>query len=112
MNVEPRWKNPERLSKRRSQVKYAKARAEVIERSQGRCEAAVSSVCRGRGDQAHHVRRRSQGGSDDPSNLKWVCDACHGHIHAHPAEAESVGLLKRSSFDPAPGLVRVEKVTR
>ena len=102
----------QKRSKRAKAVKYAQARAEVIERSGGRCEAAVEGVCRGGGDQAHHVRRRSQGGQDDPSNLKWVCDACHGHIHANPTAAEALGLLRRSSFDPAPGLVRVEKVKR
>ena len=102
----------QKRSKRAKAVKYAQARAEVIERSQGRCEAAVEGVCRGPGTQAHHIRRRSQGGTDDPSNLLWVDGACHTEIHRLPAWAESVGLLRRSSFDPAPGLVRVEKVDR
>lgn len=111
-DVTPRWKNPERRSKRRNAARYAQARAVVYDRSGGQCEALIEGVCLSRGDQAHHVRRRSQGGSDDPSNLKWVCDACHGHIHANPAAAEELGLLRRSSFSPAPGLVRVEKVKR
>ena len=100
----------QKRSKRAKAVKYAQARAEVIERSQGRCEAACEGVCAGRGDQAHHVRRRSQGGKDEPGNLLWVCHRCHGHIHAHPATSMALGLLEFSSFDPAPGLISVTKV--
>lgn len=101
----------QKRSKRRDATRYAQARAVVFERSQGRCEASVEGVCLGRGDQAHHVRRRSQGGQDDPSNLLWVCRACHDHVHRNPAEAVELGLLV-SSFSPAPGLVSVEKVNR
>lgn len=99
-------------SKRRDAAKYAQARAVVFERSQGRCEASVEGVCLGRGDQAHHRRRRSQGGADDPSNLLWICNPCHTWAHSYPTQAEALGLLERSSFDPAPGLVSVQKVAR
>lgn len=100
----------QKRSKRRKAVRYAQARAEVIERSQGRCEAAVEGVCLSRGDQAHHKRRRSQGGQDTPANLLWVCRACHDHIHRHPSEAVDAGLLEFSSFTAAPGLINVERV--
>lgn len=97
-------------SKRRAVIRYAQARAEVFERSQGHCEAVVEGVCVGRGDQAHHVRRRSQGGDDDAGNLLWICRPCHDWVHGHPATANALGLLEFSSFDPAPGLINVERV--
>lgn len=104
------FKNPERRSKRRNAARYAQARAVVYDRSGGQCEALIEGVCLSRGDQAHHVRRRSQGGQDDPGNLLWVCRSCHDHIHAHPATSVALGLLEFSSFDPAPGLINVERV--
>ena len=107
------FKNPERRSKRAKAVKYAQARAEVIERSGGRCEAAVEGVCRGMGTNAHHRQLAGQGGPDTPENLLWVCGSgttgCHGWIHANPQQAIWLGLLV-SSFDPAPGLINVERV--
>ena len=103
----------QKRSKRAKAVKYAQARAEVIERSQGRCEVVLgTSACTSQGTQAHHIRRRSQGGQDTAENLIWICAAHHTWVHANPATAEHYGLLRRSSFDPAPGLVRVEKVDR
>ena len=103
----------QKRSKRAKAVKYAQARAEVIERSQGRCEVVLGPItCTSQGTQAHHIRRRSQGGQDTAENLIWICAAHHSWVHANPATAEHYGLLRRSSFDPAPGLVRVEKVKR
>lgn len=100
-------------SKRRSRARYNKARAEVIERSSGRCEAAVEGVCKVRGTNAHHKHMSGQGGPDTPENLLWVCGSgttgCHGWIHANPEAATALGLLV-SSFSPAPGLVKVERV--
>lgn len=31
--------------------------------------------------QAHHVKRRSDGGTDDLSNLQLLCPNCHATIH-------------------------------
>jgi len=61
------------------------------------CEAQVDGVCTGRAEHRHHVRRRSQGGTDDASNTRDLCGACHGWVHAHPAKAYIRGLLARSS---------------
>jgi hypothetical protein len=81
--------------------------AAVKARAQGRCEAClVHSLdeCSGRGDQAHHVLRRAQGGTNDPANLRWVSTDHHAWIHANVAEALELGLLGRSG--------RPSKVTR
>lgn len=74
------------------------AKAELLLRSQGRCEArGFSPLCTGYGIHAHHVVRRSQGGRNEPSNLLWVCHPCHERIHACPADALVAGLLKPGS---------------
>jgi 5-methylcytosine-specific restriction endonuclease McrA len=71
------------------------ARAFVRSRADGRCEARVDAVCLGRGDAAHHIVPRSRGGSDDPANLLWICNAgCHAWIHANPEQAKARGLLR------------------
>lgn len=61
------------------------------------CEAQIDGVCTGRAVHRHHVRRRGQGGGDDRSNTRDVCDACHAFVHANPAWAYEAGLLARSS---------------
>jgi 5-methylcytosine-specific restriction endonuclease McrA len=33
--------------------------------------------------EVHHVKRRANGGSNQPSNLVPVCANCHRIIHAH-----------------------------
>lgn len=75
----------------------AEASREAQNRANGLCEARWTPNCRVRGSQAHHVRRRSQGGSDSPSNLLWVCSPCHDAIHEHPQHARDRGFLARGS---------------
>ena len=96
----------------RGKVRYQQARAEVQERSHSRCEARIPEVCRGWGDQAHHVLRRSQGGADDPSNLVWICHACHTHAHANVAEAVELGLIRLRRDPLSSAVLTVEKVDR
>lgn len=74
---------------------WRQVRREVEARANGRCEARIDDVCEGRGCHAHHLLRRSQGGANDPSNLAWLCAACHGYVHANPAWAYEAGLLRR-----------------
>jgi hypothetical protein len=84
------------------------SRKAIIARSGGRCEARLEGICAGEGQHAHHVVRRSQGGTHAPDNLKWVCGICHYYIHAQPAKAMSLGLLassappRRSATGPPP----------
>lgn len=95
----------------RGRDRYAKARRAVYVRSQGLCEAVCCEQCDGQGGQAHHIRRRSQGGADDASNLLWVCGPCHSEIHAKPEWARERGLLARM-FDAAPAVGYVVPATR
>jgi hypothetical protein len=74
-------------------VEYEASRDVVRARSNGRCEAQINGVCKRRGDQAHHVKRRSRGRDDSPENLLWICYACHHHVHANPAWANEQGFL-------------------
>lgn len=78
---------------RERQRNLARARDVVLERSGGLCEARAASNCFGRGSMLHHRRRRSQGGSDDPANLLWVCAICHSLIHGLPGLALERGWL-------------------
>lgn len=60
------------------------------------CEAQLHG-CDGRASQRHHVLRRSRGGSDDASNTRDLCRACHQFIHEHPAWAYENGWLQRGA---------------
>jgi len=68
------------------------ARREAYERAEGLCEARWAD-CTGRGEHAHHMRRRSQGGADTVGNLLICCQRCHGMIHGNPQEAAERGHL-------------------
>lgn len=43
---------------------------------------------------AHHAVRRSQGGSNHPSNLICLCRRHHDWVHLYPATSVELGLLR------------------
>ena len=43
------------------------------------CE--VTPGCTGRATTVHHVIKRSDGGTDDESNLQASCHSCHSRLH-------------------------------
>lgn len=59
---------------------YTKARQGVLNRDDNICQC-----CKGEsGDsslEVHHIVYRSQGGTDDPSNLITLCKTCHKAVH-------------------------------
>lgn len=69
-----------------------------MRRELGLCMARTEN-CRGRAVHLHHMKMRSQGGSDDAENLMEVCSPCHDYIHAHPEESYVVGHLIHSWDD-------------
>jgi hypothetical protein len=81
--------------KKRAQVAAWRQTRLVVIKRDVTCRAAELAPevrCWGR-EEIHHLRRRSQGGTDLPANLALVCEAHHFHVHAHPEWAASVGLL-------------------
>jgi hypothetical protein len=59
----------------------------------------VCSMALHRGDHAHHVVLRSQGGGHDPSNGLLLCAKAHAYAHDFIEDARALGLLgKRLGF--------------
>jgi hypothetical protein len=88
-----------RQSKRRRAERGPRARciATVRQRAKGFCQAGCPK-CAWLGMDAHELLPRSQGGDPlNPDGCIWVCRPCHLWIHAHPAKAYALGLLKRRS---------------
>lgn len=84
----------------KTSAKYRKACAEVDRRSGGMCEANIAGTCHPgphRGHAHHHVLLRARGGDDAASNLLLVCLDAHLFIHANPAQATELGLMRRRS---------------
>jgi hypothetical protein len=53
----------------------------------------------------HHKKKRSRGGSDDPSNRVWLCRGHHRWVEEHDEAARAMGLSLRS-WEPEPDQVR------
>lgn len=74
--------------------------AAIPARDQLRCVA-----CSHYGGNVHHRKRRSQGGSNQASNLLLLCGSgttgCHGFYHAHPEVAMQLGYLVSQAAAPA-----------
>ena len=69
---------------------YASADEFVYERQNGRC------FCCGRPiEHYHHVKPRSEGGSDGPENKIGVCNSCHSRIHTNDLELDVRGYNKK-----------------
>jgi hypothetical protein len=70
----------------------------VWRRDGGRCQ---TPGCRSaRGLEVHHIVRRADGGSHDPSNMRLQCSACHSALHHGTLEIVD-GEARRPSIEPA-----------
>lgn len=79
-------------------------KAVVRRRSGNRCEAKLS-VCTTKAEHFHHRKLRRSGDHRDV-NCLHLCAACHDYAHAHPTFSYLMGLLVRSTQDPAKVLLR------
>lgn len=82
---------PKRNSKK--EANWAKARRDAMHRSGGRCHASIAQTCSGHAEHVHHMKLRSQGGTNELSNLLVCCFSCHEWIHRNPEEAAKKGFL-------------------
>lgn len=84
-----------RAAKRRQErAESRKAwRALVMERDEGRCQMDHDHD----GPvEAHHILPSGRGGRDELDNGIALCKRAHMWVHAHPAAAYELGLLRRS----------------
>lgn len=89
------------LDSRRSSAWIARRKAavaEALERDGHRCQAldVWPHECAG-GLVGHEPLTRARGGDPcNPDHVLTVCDKAHRHLHAHPAWAADVGLLRHA----------------
>jgi len=71
----------------------------VFQERGDRCEAQLPSICATRGDQLHHIVKRSQGGPlIARENVLIVCMYCHAWIENNPAKAKILGLSRSRNW--------------
>ena len=89
--------SPSRKTRRPSHKNAAwrKVHAEVKARTW--CEASTPACPDGRhrGEHAHHVTLRAQGGPDEAWNLLWVCFAGHDFIHRNVGVSVEHGWIRQ-----------------
>ena len=77
---------------------FAKVRAFVMDRDEWSCQtdkASTGVLHMGEIDPHHRISRaRDSERALDPDNLIALCRRHHDWVHAHPLEAEALGLLK------------------
>ena len=83
-----------------SDAELAASKRIVWRRDGGTCQAEVAPNCEVAGAHVHHLVMRSRArrwtGLHEPDNLLLVCHPCHHWIHANPAQATSLDLLRRA----------------
>lgn len=81
---------------------HIKLRFEVLDRDDFRCRSCGTPAGAGRRLQVHHIRTVKQKGTNDPSNLETLCDACHGGKHAI-APSDVVDEILHPELEPELG---------
>ena len=61
--------------------KLNKRKQKIAQRQNYKCTMCGQSIFNGEPTQIHHIKPRSEGGSDDISNLTYVHTFCHHKIH-------------------------------
>lgn len=67
----------------------SRLRTSIFERDRHRCRGCAKSA-----DEVHHIVFRSQGGTDDPSNLVAICRGCHEQAHGRRGGKLPAWVLK------------------
>ena len=75
---------------------FANARAHALDRDNYTCQICGAKNTR---LEVHHIKYRSQGGSDDLENLITLCEDCHHNLHKGKIELKVKGKKKSSLKD-------------
>lgn len=75
---------------RRRQAEFSGMNAKLRAERGNKCEVCQSLPW----IHKHHRRLRSQGGTDDYSNILLCCTSCHDAIHRNPAWAAEHGYIE------------------
>jgi 5-methylcytosine-specific restriction endonuclease McrA len=76
-------------------AEYRAFQTTVFDERGNDCQAALECICAGRGDQLHHIVKRSQGGAlMARENVLIVCMYCHDWIERNPTQAKVLGLSR------------------
>lgn len=67
---------PQHTVRNGSTRSWRSTRASILERDRHRCQ-----VCGGPASEVDHRRRLVDGGTDNPTNLRALCHACHAGRH-------------------------------
>lgn len=109
-----KWKRHETSTAEKRRVKrlrdeaWAKVSAQVSVRDKQTCRVCGCQTTRfGSGNPVtwgvcHHLVFRSAGGSDDLSNLVWLCHSCHDGVHQHTLTLEGPEGQLKAQFSPRP----------
>ncbi len=68
--------------------KYVKNYLDYFDKTDG--DFIFCEVCGNVGIDIHHIQYRSQGGSDEVSNLVCLCRRCHDWAHANGKKARAI----------------------
>ena len=68
-------------------------RAYLFARENSKCQYCDKKIEQGERVEIHHIKHRSQGGTDKPSNLALLHDTCHQKMHAK----SDFGKLKKNN---------------
>lgn len=83
---------------RRAAAELRKSKQAAFAQAGGLCQARIPGVCTRIATDAHHVVKRSRGGSHHASNILPTCRACHDWIETHDKEAKRMGLSQRNPW--------------
>lgn len=71
------WRKKENSGKRGYGHKWRQIRERIFQRDKGLCQECLRHGVYVPGTDVDHIIPKSQGGTDDPSNLQLLCPACH-----------------------------------
>lgn len=79
---------------------WGEVAARAVARVKGVCPVA-GPHCQTKAVVGHHIRLRSQGGTDTDENCLPCCRRCHRFLHSNPAWSEANGFIRTKRSEVA-----------